>query len=202
MQGDLFRQCGHHAARSSRAGGDAALSSGTVGQSFEPVPAKDARPARPSKRLGSQVAELLGAEPGEILFTSSGTEADNLALQGAVVRRGLARLAFDRQRHRASGCVGMLSALGAAGRGGHAAAGRCRRPGRSGRVGGALRPDTRLVSVMAANNVTGEVQPIAELGRVAAGMACCFTATRCRPSAACRWMCGRLRSRSTGDFGP
>ena len=70
-----------------------------------------------------QVAELLGAEPGEIRFTSSGTEADNLALQGVLVRRGIARQPLDYQRHRASGRVGMLPAFGAAGRGGHAAAG-------------------------------------------------------------------------------
>ena len=35
-----------------------------------------------------QVAALLGAEPGEIVFTASGTEADNLAIQGVVLAAG------------------------------------------------------------------------------------------------------------------
>ena len=51
------------------------------------------RPARPSIGRGRQVAGLLGAEPGEIVFTGSGTEADNLALQGVLLAAGLRRLA-------------------------------------------------------------------------------------------------------------
>ena len=40
-------------------------------------------------RARVQVAGLLGAEPGEIVFTGSGTEADNLALQGTLLAAGL-----------------------------------------------------------------------------------------------------------------
>jgi cysteine desulfurase len=40
-------------------------------------------------RARLQVADLLGGEPGEIVFTSGGTEADNLALIGAAYRHGL-----------------------------------------------------------------------------------------------------------------
>ena len=35
-----------------------------------------------------QVAEMLGAEPQEIVFTSGGTEADNLAILGSIATRG------------------------------------------------------------------------------------------------------------------
>ena len=34
------------------------------------------------------MADLLNAEPGEIVFTASGTEADNLALQGTLLAAG------------------------------------------------------------------------------------------------------------------
>ena len=48
---------------------------------------REAREAVDTAR--QQVAELLGAEPGEIVFTASGTEADNLALQGVFLSEGL-----------------------------------------------------------------------------------------------------------------
>ena len=41
------------------------------------------------ERVRAQVAGLLGAEPGEIVFTGSGTEADNMALQGVLLAAGL-----------------------------------------------------------------------------------------------------------------
>ena len=40
-------------------------------------------------RARAQVASLLGAEPGEIVFTGSGTEADNMALQGVLLAAGV-----------------------------------------------------------------------------------------------------------------
>lgn len=114
-----------------------------------------------------QVARLLGAEPGEIVFTGSGTEADNMALQGALLAAGLSNshlvtsaiehpavLACCRQLERLGVTVTELPVNG------------------EGLVDpadleAAMRPETRLVSVMAANNVTGTIQPIAELAEIA-----------------------------------
>ena len=44
---------------------------------------------------------------------------------------------------------------------------------------------------MAANNVTGTIQPIAELAQSPVAGACCSIPTRCRPPARCRWTCAR-----------
>lgn len=114
-----------------------------------------------------QVADLLGAKPVEIVFTGSGTEADNMALVGSVGAMGAERfhLVASRFEHPA-----VLET--------------CRYLERRGvevtyvPVTGegivdpdallkALRPMTRLVSILAANNVVGTVQPIAELGAIA-----------------------------------
>ena len=114
-----------------------------------------------------QVAALLGAEPSEIVFTSSGTEADNLAILGILPWESLpecslitsaiehpAMLECCRWLERRGLPVTYLPVDG------------------EGQVNPAdleraLRPETRLVSVMAANNVTGTLQPIAELARIA-----------------------------------
>ncbi len=114
-----------------------------------------------------QVASLLGAEPGEIVFTGSGTEADNMALQGVLLTAGLAgsHLITSAIEHPAIlACCRQLERLGVA---------VTRLP-----VDGeglvdpadlerAIRPETRLVSIMAANNVIGTIQPIGELAEVA-----------------------------------
>jgi cysteine desulfurase len=113
-----------------------------------------------------QVAELLGAEPGEIVFTSSGTEADNLALQGVLLSAGL------RDCHVIASAIEHPAVLAC-----------CRHLERLGvavtllpvdrdslvdpvELERALRPETRLVSIMAANNETGVIEPIEELGRI------------------------------------
>jgi cysteine desulfurase len=115
----------------------------------------------------AQVAALLGAEPGEIVFTSGGTEADNLALEGVLLAAEPAgsHLITSAIEHPAIlACCQQLQRWGVE---------VTRLP-----VDGeglvdpadlerALRPATRLVSVMAANNVIGTIQPIADLARIA-----------------------------------
>ncbi|MCE5267313.1 MAG: cysteine desulfurase [Planctomycetaceae bacterium] len=114
-----------------------------------------------------QVAELIGARREEIVFTGSGTEADNMAIQGVALAAG------DRP------CHVVVSAIE------HPAVLECCRAleqrgvavellpvNAEGIVDPAdlersLRPETRLVSVMAANNVLGTLQPVAELAGIA-----------------------------------
>jgi cysteine desulfurase len=113
-----------------------------------------------------RVAAAIGAARSEIVFTSGGTEADNLALAG-VVR------ALERPRHVVASAVEHHAVLGAIER--------LREEGvetslvpvdAQGRVDPAaferaLRPDTSLASVMYANNEVGAIQPIAELAAIA-----------------------------------
>ncbi len=118
-------------------------------------------------RARVQVAGLIGAEPGEIVFTGSGTEADNMALQGVLLAAGLAgsHLVASAIEHPAIlACCRQLERLGVT---------VTELPVSSmglvdpADLEAAIRPETRLVSVMAANNVTGTIQPIAELAEIA-----------------------------------
>jgi len=114
-----------------------------------------------------RAARLLRCKPSEAVFTSGGTESNNLALFG------VARMLRSGGRHMVVSPVEHHSVL-------HAAQYLERREGwritwlpvdREGRVNpldveAALEPGTALVSVMAANNETGAIQPVAEIGRV------------------------------------
>ena len=114
-----------------------------------------------------RTANVLGCKPSEVVFTSGGTESVNFAIFGA------ARLRKDKGRHIITSAVEHDSVL------------ECcdylekkegfeitRLPvSREGVVSvdslrNALRPDTILVSIMAANNEIGTIQPVAELGGV------------------------------------
>ena len=110
-----------------------------------------------------QVARLIGASPGEITFTSGGTEADNLALFGG------ARLRAERGRHLVATAFehhAILQTLEALEREGFEVT---LVPVESdgmldpGRFLEALRPDTTVATVMLANNEVGTIQPLAEL---------------------------------------
>jgi cysteine desulfurase len=112
-----------------------------------------------------KVARLIGASAAGVVFTASATEANNLAI------RGLAERASG--RHVVTSAVEHISVLNAcrhlAKRGWEIAYVPVDREGRvdSDAVAAALRDDTVLVSVMAANGEIGTVQPLREIGRVA-----------------------------------
>jgi len=114
-----------------------------------------------------RAAKVLGCKPAEIIFTSGGTESNNLAVLGT------ARLLSAKGRHLITSAIehhAVLSCFDYLEKGekfevtrlpvdsqGRVAADDLKR---------AIRPDTVLVSIMAANNEIGTVQPVAELGAV------------------------------------
>jgi len=114
------------------------------------------------------VAELLNAQPSEILFTGSGTEADNLALRGlaAAVQPGTKNhLIATAIEHEA-----VLNTLKALNRTGWTTS--LLPVDETGTVDPtsleqAITDDTALVSVMHANNEIGTIQPISELATIA-----------------------------------
>jgi cysteine desulfurase len=110
------------------------------------------------------VAALLGCQASEIVFTSGGTEADNLAIAG-LVAAGDHIITSSIEHHAVLLACRHLEEVG------------CDVTvlpvdGRSlvdpGDVRRALRPNTKLISVMMANNETGVLQPVEEIGRIAA----------------------------------
>ena len=123
--------------------------------------------AQALKQARETVAAILGCRASEIIFTSGGTEADNLAVKGIALAtpRGrhivttaieheavLACCDYLAQHHHFTitylpvGATGLVSSVDFA---------------------AALRPDTSLASVMLANNEIGTIQPIAELAATA-----------------------------------
>ena len=112
-----------------------------------------------------RAANVLGCKPGEIIFTSGGTESVNLALFGA------ARRLKSKGRHLITSSIEHPAVL-------HSCQYLCRNEGFEVTVlpvnpegfvspdslKETLRPDTILVSIMAANNEIGTIQPVAELG--------------------------------------
>jgi len=122
----------------------------------------------------AHVAALVGAQPEEIVFTSGATESDNLAIRGA------ARSLAARGRHVVTTAIEHPAVLEP-----------CRTLEREGfevtrvavgpdgvvdpaRVAAALRADTVLVSVMAANNEIGTIQPVVEIGALCRDRAVVF----------------------------
>lgn len=146
------------------------------------TPGQRARAAVDAAR--DQVAALIGAKASDIVFTSGGTEADNLAIYGAVAA------ASNPRKHVIASAVDH-----------HAVVHTCEdlarngvdvtfvpvRNGSSGQgeqygqgivdpddVRRALRPETVLITVMHANNELGTIQPIEEIGRIAREAGVCF----------------------------
>ncbi len=113
-----------------------------------------------------RVAAVIGAEPSEIIFTGGGTEADNLALRGvlkahrgerdglvtsAIEHHAVLDTAHDLEREGVRVAVVGVDATG-------------RVDPRA--VAGAIDGRTALVSVMAASNEIGALQPIREIGAI------------------------------------
>jgi cysteine desulfurase len=116
------------------------------------------------ERARDSVASLLGCRPSEIVFTSGGTEGDNLAIAGLtnpgdhIITSGIEHHAvlLACKHLEEAGCE--VTFLPVDGRG-------LIDPGD---VRRALRPNTKLISIMLANNETGVLQPVEEIGKIAA----------------------------------
>jgi cysteine desulfurase len=122
------------------------------------------RAARTAIELArQQVAGLIGCSQSEVIFTSGGTEADNLAIFGVVTEPGAHVITTRIEHHAVLHAVARLKQRGcavsyvSADLGGQVSPDDVRR---------AIRPNTRLISVMTANNETGVLQPVEEIGRI------------------------------------
>jgi cysteine desulfurase len=114
------------------------------------------------------VARLLGARAAEIVFTSGGTESDNLAILGVVRAAPGERkhvITTSIEHHAVLNTCQALEAQGVEVTYLPVSAAGVVDPGA---VREALRPHTVLISVMMANNELGTIQPIEEIGRLAA----------------------------------
>ncbi len=115
------------------------------------------------EKARASVAALLNARPAEIVFTSGGTEADNLGIFGLVARGD----------HVITSTIEHSAVMNS-----------CKRLEQMGcevtyvgvnersevdpqEVRRALRPNTKLISIIMANNETGVLQPVEEIGRIA-----------------------------------
>ena len=120
------------------------------------------------ERARESVAALVGAKPAEIVFTSGGTEADNLAIFGILAPAPGGKkhvIATQIEHHAVLHACQALERQGVkvtylpVSREGIVDPDDVRR---------ALRPETVLVTVMYANNELGTIQPVEEIGRIAA----------------------------------
>ena len=110
-----------------------------------------------------QVATLVGSRAAEIVFTSGGTEGDNLALLG-LVTAGDHVIVSAIEHHAVLASAQRLQALGVEVT---IVGGDTNGVVYPESVGEALRANTKLVSVMTANNETGVLQPVAEIAAIA-----------------------------------
>ena len=120
------------------------------------------------ERARESVAALMGARPAEIVFTSGGTESDNVAVFGVVAAaRGERKhvITTTVEHHAVLNACQALEQRGVevtyvpVGCDGRVAPDDMRR---------SIRPETVLITVMHANNELGTLQPIEEIGRIAA----------------------------------
>ena len=116
------------------------------------------------EKAREQVAKLLNCRPAEIVFTSGGTEADNLALFG-MLKPGDHVITSVIEHHAVLNACRELEKLGCA-----VTYIPVNHDGVVDPVDvrGAIRPETKLISIMMANNETGVAQPVEEIGQIAA----------------------------------
>jgi cysteine desulfurase len=116
------------------------------------------------ERARESVAALFGCRPSEVVFTSGGTEGDNLAISG-LTRAGDHVISSTIEHHAVLNSCKHLEAMG------------CevtyvpvdsRGLVDPDDVLRGLRPNTRLITIMMANNETGVLQPVEEIGKIAA----------------------------------
>src|SRR5436853_7338185 len=122
------------------------------------------------ERARESVAMLVGCRPSEIVFTSGGTEGDNLAIFG-LARAGDHVISSTIEHHAVLNACKHLEQMGCEvtyvpvdGRG-QVDPDDVRR---------AQRANTRLITIMMANNETGVLQPVEEIGKIAAAAAVYF----------------------------
>src|SRR5271165_4104008 len=122
------------------------------------------------ERARDSVASLLGCRSTEIIFTSGGTEGDNLAIAG-LTSAGDHIITSSIEHHAVLHACKHQEEMGCEvtyvpvdGRGSVD----------PDDVRRALRPNTKLISVMMANNETGVLQPVEEIGRIANEAGFCF----------------------------
>lgn len=122
------------------------------------------------ERARAEVAALIGAQPKEIIFTSGGTESDNLAIFGVL---NAAKTKQGGKKHVVTSAIEHHAVLNA-----------CQQLEKMGvdvtyipvgsegivdpdDVRRAIRPETVLITIMHANNELGTLQPIEEIGKIA-----------------------------------
>lgn len=115
------------------------------------------------ERARSSVARLLNCRESEVVFTSGGTESDNLALFG-LTQPGDHVITSSIEHHAVLHAGEKLAQRGLEVTFLPASAEGCVDPDE---VRRALRPNTKIISVMTANNETGVIQPVEEIGRIA-----------------------------------
>jgi cysteine desulfurase len=115
------------------------------------------------KKARERVAALLDCQPTEVVFTSGGTEGDNLALKG-MMSPGDHIIVSAIEHSAILGACMWLEQIGC----------EVTRVGVNGNgqieaesVRRALRKNTRMISIMMANNETGVLQPVEEIGKIA-----------------------------------
>ena len=167
-QDHLSRPRSHDARRSAGRRGDAALFYRAYGNASSLHHKGRAGVRRAGRGAGRPWPRFLGCKPREVIFTSCGTESDNLALRGvafAQAEQGKRHLITTSIEHHAIGHTieqlekkfGFEATYLPVDRYGMVD---------PDDVARAMRDDTALVSIMYANNEVGTIQPLAEIGAI------------------------------------